>query len=100
MSSDDLTRASEVFLANSQLCRQILDKEPDATQSLLDIHFEACLKLKELRDACRALATSMPNGEQSDTYDRGRAVGCWYRVRGVGISRKLFSARFLVIKIY
>jgi RNA polymerase sigma factor (sigma-70 family) len=63
MSTDDLTRASEVFLANSQLCRQILDKEPDAKQSLLDIHFEACLKLKELRDACRALATSMPNGE-------------------------------------
>jgi RNA polymerase nonessential primary-like sigma factor len=59
MSIDDVKRAYQVFLANSQLCRQVLDKDPNEDETLLDIHFEACLKLAELRDACRALATSM-----------------------------------------
>jgi RNA polymerase sigma factor (sigma-70 family) len=59
-------RAYEVFLANSQLCRQVLDKKPSADQTLLDIHFEACLKLTELRDACRALETSMQSCEPDE----------------------------------
>ena len=38
----------------------------------------------------RGAGSSRVHGTLSGTYDGGRVVGCWswYRVRGVGISRK------------
>jgi RNA polymerase primary sigma factor len=62
-STTDVKRAYEVLLANVQLCRQILDEEPTADKSLLDIHFDACSKLKELRDGCQEFESAMPTFE-------------------------------------
>jgi RNA polymerase primary sigma factor len=67
-SMENVTRAYESFLANSQLCRQVLDKEPSQEQTLLDIHVAACINLNKLRDAYRGLAATIPTCEPHERF--------------------------------
>jgi RNA polymerase primary sigma factor len=65
---ETVTHAYESLLANAQLCRQVLDKEPSQDQTLLDIHVAACINLNKLRDAYRGLASTISTCKPDERF--------------------------------
>ena len=56
----------DAFLANSQLCRQVLDEQPSADQTLDDLRMNAGFYLKQVRVTHETLGAAARNLKPSE----------------------------------